>query len=240
MYVDYRTGRPKSTLALSPGLGHYGCMTAPRKIAPGEYYHIFTRGTRRQILHHDNADYVRMIYYILHMQSIAPLGKSKINVSTFDPKLGFIINESLFERIIQTRAVEVVAFSIMPNHTHLLVRELVEGSIARYMQRIGTAYTKYFQKKYGVEGHIFQGRYGARHVTDNTYLTHLSAYIHKNPSELNAWNKNYFEYPWSSLQDYTKENRWGGLLAPEVILDQFDGTKKSNYADFVKSSTAKE
>lgn len=127
----------------------------------------------------------------------------------------------------------------MPNHYHLLVRELVDGGIASYMQRLGTAYTKYFQTKYQVTGHVFENRYRAKLVADNEYLTHLSAYIHRNPRELKAWKGREVEYPWSSYQDYVTANRWGGLLAQEIILDQFEGTPRSNYADFVRTSPAK-
>jgi len=127
----------------------------------------------------------------------------------------------------------------MPNHYHFILRELAEGGIARYMQRVGDAYTKYFHAKYKQSGHMFQGRYRTIHIQDNEQLTHLSAYIHRNPRELKAWKGREAEYPWSSYQDYVKENRWGGLLAQEIILDQFEGTKQSNYADFVKTSPAK-
>ena len=86
---------------------------------------------------------------------------------------------------------------------------------------------------------MLQGTYKAVHVEENKQLLYLSAYIHRNPHELSDWKGREFEYPWSSLQDFTSGNRWGGLIVPDVIVEQFEQTKDSNYADFVKSSTAK-
>ncbi|MBI3573965.1 transposase [Candidatus Kaiserbacteria bacterium] len=132
-----------------------------------------------------------------------------------------------------------MSFAIMPNHFHLLIKEKEEGGIARYLQRVELGYTKYFDAKYAASGAVFQGRYRSVHVKDDRQLMHLSAYIHRNPRELRARKGKEFEYPWSSLQDYTGANRWGGLLATDIIASRFDATPKSNYADFVRTSSVK-
>jgi putative transposase len=137
------------------------------------------------------------------------------------------------------RTVELVAFCLMPNHFHLLVKEVEEGGVASYMQRVLGGYTKYFNTKYEASGHVFQGPYKAVHVKDDNQLLYLSAYIHRNPRTLEAWRAREFDYPWSSLSDFTTANRWGGLIAPDIITGQFEQTKNSNYADFVRTSTAK-
>ena len=214
-------------------------MPLPRDIALGEYYHIYNRGAHRHALFKDTRDWVRFLFGIMYYQSPTTFDNVWRLIDSFSTVEGFAVSDEDFENVIAGRGVELVAFCIMTNHYHLIVRELAEGGIARYMHRVQGGYTMYANTKYQTKGHVFENRYKSKHVPDNTYLTHLSAYIHKNPSELSKWNTRYADYPWSSLQDYTKENRWGGLLAPEVILDQFEGTKASNYADFVKTSLAK-
>lgn len=210
-----------------------------RSSSPGEYYHVYNRGVARQTLYQDQLDWVRMLFSILYYQSPARFDNVRRVCDTYDSGLGFEVDQDTFSSVMDGRQVELVAFCIMPNHFHLIVRELVEGGMSRYLQRVMVSYTMFCNTKYDGSGHVFQGRFNAKHIPDNEYLMHLSAYIHRNPRELKTWKGREAEYPWSSYQDYVKENRWGGLLAQEIILDQFAGTKESNYADFIKTSPAK-
>jgi putative transposase len=139
---------------------------------------------------------------------------------------------------VKDRSVELVAFALMPNHFHLLIKNNQEQVLSVYMQRVLTAYSKYFNAKYQKKGHVFEGPFGARHIENNTQLLHVSAYIHKNPKELVDWTDSYGKYPWSSYQDYVGLNRWGELIAPEIVLEQFKNQAK--YKEFVDQSTAKE
>jgi len=216
----------------------YG-MTQKRSLVTGEYYHIYNRSAHKVGLFRERADWQRLLFAVLYFQSPTLFQNVRRLANTFDPKLGFVVNEADFSHVFQGRGIELVSFCLMPNHYHLIIREIREGAVAAYMQRVSDSYTRYFNIKYEVSGHVFQGRYQSVHIKDDRQLLYLSAYIHRNPRELRAWKDKEHEYPWSSLRDYTVENRWGGLLAPEIILDQFEGSKQSNYADFVKTSTAK-
>ena len=221
--------------------GILGCMVQKSRsgIAPGEYYHLFNRGARRQAILRDRADWQRFLFGILYLQSPEPFKNISRTAKQFSPEIGFPVDVLETEKILKGRFVELVAFCLMTNHFHLLVRETEEGGIANYMQRVGDGYTKYFNTKHDASGHVFQGPYKAVHVKDDNQLLYLSAYIHRNPREIKSWKGLEFEYPWSSLQDFTTANRWGGLIVPEIITGQFEQTNKSNYADFVKTSTAK-
>lgn len=203
-------------------------------IAIDEYYHIYNRGNDKQALFLDERDGIRFLFLILHFQSPLTFGHISRYVSYFVRHRWFNIEP---DAISQKRFVELISFSIMPNHFHLIVRETKEGGMAEYLGRIQNAQTKYFNTKYKRTGHLFQGPYQAVHIEDNNQLLHLSAYIHKNATELTSWKNKEHLYPWSSYQDYL-QNRWGELLRPDVILKQFDNSKE--YQKFVKSSSAKE
>lgn len=207
-------------------------------IAPDEHYHVFNRGVNKQNIFLDKMDHARMIIVLLLAQSPQPLYNVTRSTKEFIKKEKFVLPDLSIVKNIQSRAVELVAFALMPNHFHLIVKELDEGGISTYLQRIEISYTKYFNTKYRRSGYLLQGPFQSVHIDSNEQLLHLSAYIHKNPAELLAWKNKERFYPWSSYQDFIGDNRWGELLAAEVIRRQFDSPQE--YLNFVKTSGAKE
>lgn len=211
--------------------------------APFEYYHLYNRGVDRQQIFLEERDYARFLFCILHKQSPDTTHtNSAYYIPAFIDHREWKITQTTLMEIVGRRAIELTAFCLMGNHFHLLVRETKEGGVSKYLQRVLNAYTKYFNGKYKRKGHLFEGPFKAVHVKDNAQLLHLSAYLHRNPRELHAWKDREFLYPWSTLSDFTKENRWGQLIAPEVILSQFGDTKDAQqrgYKKFVGTSPAK-
>ena len=207
------------------------------EISIDECYHVYNRGAHKRIIFHDVADYARFIFLILYFQSPFVFEQISRFIHRFIQHRVFDIDDEDVSEIVRGRYVELISFCLMPNHFHLILREVKEGGTARYMQRVLNGYTKYYNTKYEVSGHLFQGPYKAVHIEDNDQLLYLSTYIHRNPRELPSWKYNEQKYEWSSYQDYVGENRWGSLLSTSLILEQFK-TKKE-YAEFVRTSTAK-
>lgn len=204
------------------------------KIAPGEYYHIFNRGVNKQLIFHETTDWARFLFLILHFQSPVIFQNIGRPTKEFVKHSVFNINS---DEIIKKRYVELTAFCLMPNHFHLIVKEVKEGGISQYMQRVLNSYTKYFNTKYKKSGHLFQGPYKAVHVGNNEQLLYLSAYIHRNPREFTNWSGKEEKYQWSSYQDLVKQNRFEKLINSDIITDQFKN--KNDYNNFVKTSGAK-
>ncbi len=187
------------------------------EISVGECYHVLNRGVLKQNIFNSDADFSRFLFLILFLQS--PLGFPQISrpVQHFVKHRVFDISTQDIEDICDNRYVELVAFSLMPNHFHLILKEKEEGGISRYMQRVLNGYTKYYNTKYKKSGHLFQGPYKAVHQTTDTQLLYLSAYIHRNARELTNWRNKEDRYPWSSYQDYTGTNRWGKQIMPPTF-----------------------
>ena len=108
--------------------------------------------------------------------------------------------------------VKILAYCLMPNHFHLLIEEIKEGGISKFMQKLQTGYTMYFNKKFERSGVLFQGRFKSRHADSGNYARYLFSYVHLNPinnrniekpKALNILNIHTF----SSLQDYLGEER---------------------------------
>ncbi len=111
--------------------------------------------------------------------------------------------------------IDIGVYCLMPNHFHILVREKIEGGISKYMRKLLTAYSMYFNKKYKRRGKLYGGVFKSTHADNNNYLKYLYSYMHLNPAKLidRNWNKNenrgsvnllkyVFSYPYSSLKEY--------------------------------------
>jgi len=208
------------------------------KIIQSEYYHTLNRGNNKQLIFKDERDRIRLLFLFLYLQSPLTIYNITRQVNYFVRHRVFNISEELIKEIIESRDVELISFTLMPNHFHLILRELKEGGISRYMQRILNGYTKYFNSKYKISGHLFQGPFKIIHIKDNNQLLYLSAYIHRNIREIKEWTGKEHLFPWSSYQDFIGRNRWNKLLKKDIINEQFSSDKE--YKLFVEKSGAKE
>lgn len=226
---------PQITLLDTRCLIVYASYMRKTLITKGEYYHIYNRGNRKQNTFLEQQDYIRFLFTILYFQSPLPIYNISSAITYFMKHRVF--NSSKNEQVVHVRTVDLNVFTLMPNHFHLIVYEREENGISTYMQRVQNAYTKYFNNKYEMSGHLFQGPYQSVHIENNEQLLHVSAYIHRNQREISKWKNKERDYPWSSYQDYADQNRWGELLNQKIILKQF--ANQSEYVNFVETSGTK-
>jgi putative transposase len=84
------------------------------------------------------------------------------------------------EEAVRRFGIEIHAWSLMPNHYHMLVRSPL-GSLSRAMRHLNAAYTQRVNRLHGWDGPVFRGRFRSRLVEDERYQRYLMAYIHLNP-----------------------------------------------------------
>ncbi len=186
----------------------------------GEYYHIYNRGVDKRKIILDKFDLDRLLKSIKDFNRLEPIGSIyEFSFKKDKEKLG---SET-------SKLVSIIAFCINPNHFHFLITPVVEKGIEKFMQRIG-GYTKYFNEKYKRNGVLFQGNFQSKHISDNRYLIHLSAYINMNNRDKSG-NK-ILSLSKSSLEEYIKNEK--GLCDTKIILDQFKNPKI--YLDFAIES----
>ena len=94
----------------------------------------------------------------------------------------------------------------MPNHFHLLLREVADGGVTSFMRRLGTAYTMYFNIKRDRTGNLFMRPFRSKHIKDDRYFQQVINYLHCNPAEL-------FEPRWKSGEVKDLKSLQGTLLA---------------------------
>lgn len=130
--------------------------------------------------------------------------------------------------------VDVLAYCLMPNHIHLLLKQNNEQTLPKFMLRLCTSYAKYFNVRYETVGRLFQDRFKAKAVESEKYLIYLSKYIHQNPAELLPSLNLLGAYKWSSYPEYLESV--SGISNPTLILSYFSESNPTlNYKTFVES-----
>lgn len=137
--------------------------------------------------------------------------------------------------------VNISAFSLMPNHYHLLVNT-PNGNLSRFMRHINGVYTQRFNKNHKLEGQLFKGRFKSILVDGDNYLIQLVGYIHRNPLRAKiVENIDCFE--WSSHQGYISGSKDWDWLYKDFILSILSGNKNNwikEYRNFINESDKKE
>lgn len=126
----------------------------------------------------------------------------------------------------------LVSYCLMTNHFHLQIKT-IDHEIWHIMRYISFIYSKYFNKKYNIIGHLFQGRYTSELIEDDGYRLYTSRYIHLNPVKAKMVDRP-IEYPWSSYRVFMGEEE--GLVDSTIILNYFLGKSSALYQDYVEGS----
>jgi putative transposase len=126
-------------------------------------------------------------------------------------------------------------YVLMGNHVHLLI-ETKEVVLSKILQGINQSYTMYFNRKYTMVGHLFQGRYKAILCDRDSYLLSLVKYIHENPIRAGV-AKTIEAYPWSSHGAYVGQTKAKGIVDTGLVLRTFSEDKRkarSAYLEYVR------
>ena len=121
------------------------------------------------------------------------------------------------------RVVEIVAYCLIPNHFHLILKQLMAGGIPKFLHKIGTSFTNFINKKYDRSGSLFQGPYKAIHIDNNDYLLWLSGYVNGN-AEIHGIAEAE-KYQWSSYGSFLGVKEDELITDKEIILRQFSELK---------------
>lgn len=207
--------------------------------APEEYYHVYNRGTEKRKIFLTNKDYLRFISLLYLCNTPEPIHRSDYLHASLAELLAIKRGQTL---------VDIGAYCLMPNHFHILLHEHTDNGISIFMQKLTTAYTMYFNKKYDRNGVLFQGKFKAEHITQDNHLKYLFAYINLNPLGIvnDKWKEHVLEnkkeagehlksYRYSSYLDYyNKETRniEGKILNKTVFPEYF--RKPKDYRDYIK------
>jgi len=199
-----------------------------------------TRAIENLELFRNEKDYLRMIHDLFEFNNEDSVISTYREQIKLNPARTFL--DGLTQRRKRKLIVEILAFCLMPNHIHLLVRQLREGGISKFMRKIGAGYGIHYNNKYERKGHLFQGRYRIVHIKTQDQLKTVFVYIHTNPAALMVpgWKEkgikeqelqkilNSLEnYRWGSYPDYLRKKNFPSLTSREFLTKIMGGVKSS-------------
>jgi REP element-mobilizing transposase RayT len=196
-----------------------------------EYYHVYNRGNSKQSIFHDAQDYQRFVelLYICNTSKHFNL----YDIRKYQKNLDIFLHDR------SDSLVAIGAYCLMSNHFHILITQIVDGGISAYMQKIATAYSMYYNKKYTRTGSLFEGKFKAIHLDTDRYLKYIFSYIHLNPVKLidPRWKERGIvdtkkvhqfldQYQYSSYIDFNRPSRLSGQILDTSRFPEYFPTKE--------------
>jgi len=199
--------------------------------AENEYYHIYSRGVEKRKIFMNTKDHNRFVALLYIMNQNAPF-----IVGNFLRDKNKSLRD-IFREEREKSLVSILGYCLMPNHFHLILYEHTEGGISKFMNKLLTAYSMYFNIKYKRSGPLFTRPFRSEHVNNESQYMYIFSYVHLNPISIidKGWKKNgvknkketeeFLEkYEFSSYQDFQENNRpESGIidfsLIPEYIKE---------------------
>ncbi len=192
-------------------------------ICLNEYYHIYNRGVDKRIIYLTDNDRIRFTRLLFLCNGNKPVVYR--NVQTL----------SLNEIEVGEKLVAIGAYCLMPNHFHILMKGTTEGGIEKFMRKLLTSYSMYFNKNHERTGALFEGEFKSAHLDSDEYLKYVYSYIHLNPVKIidQNWKEKGIldllkaeaflkDYSYSSYRDYLGEEReFSAVLDRSVFPDYF-------------------
>jgi putative transposase len=186
----------------------------------GYVYHIYNRGVNKMDIFKNPGDYSRFMFTLDKFNSKDVKRNTQRNFENHSK------NNTRASKEEKEPLVKIVDHCLMPNHYHLLVEQLVDGGISKFLQKAMTGYTMYFNLKNERSGVLFQGRTKSKLVDTDEYRMWLKDYFAFNPLDLCEPNwkergvkdkkkaiKFLQNYKWRSEYDYSTKD-------VSVLLDQ--------------------
>ncbi|MBU4342669.1 MAG: transposase [Candidatus Omnitrophica bacterium] len=206
-------------------------MLRKTQFANDHYYHIYNRGVDKRKIFLENKHYYRFIQGLYEFNDLDVVTNVNWRLFNYGSPAPIVKKRK--------RLVEIICFCLMPSHFHLILKQLVENGISKFMHKLGTGYANYFNEVQDRTGSLFEGRYKSILIEEDRYFVHLSRYIHLNcigliepkwkECGIKDWEKvNKFleRYRWSSYLDYVEKSNMPSLVNTDFILNYFGSKEK--------------
>lgn len=199
----------------------------------GDIYHICNRGIRKEKIFDNEADYFR---FVLNLYRLNNKGESlRINPH----------RKSIDSFPEQDKIIEVLKWTLLSNHYHLLLYEKVDGGVLEFVKRLGNSYTKYINIKREASGYLFQNSARIIQIKHNKHFLYVPFYIDLNLLDL-IYKKDehrkidekkslefFKNYKWSSFRDYfgDQNSSFSKIINKDLFYETFDYNAEDYYKE---------
>jgi len=204
-----------------------------KEYGAGGYYHIYNRGVEKREIFLDEQDYKVFLGYMKFY-----LDQPILQGQVLQDSEGMVIPPSKCLKNYHNQ-IELLAYCLMPNHFHFLIRQSTDRGIAEFMQSLVLKYVLYFNKKYKRVGGLFQSRYKTVLVSDENQFIYITKYIHRNPIDLMvarpglAW---LLDYKYSSYGNYLGKFRQSWVKTGDILSYFLKTDQRNTYQSFVEET----
>lgn len=183
------------------------------QLVSNEIYHVVSRAVGDTVVFEAEKDFYRGIFSIYEFNNKNPVNIWERRRERAVEKRRFGLTSLTSQE--RDMFVEVLAFSFMPNHLHLLLRQLKDSGITQFMKKVNGGYAKYFNDKYNRKGHLFS-RFRVVHIKTDEQLKNTFTYVHTNLISL-------IEPGW-------KER---GVKNPQKVIKFLESNNRHSYLDYL-------
>ncbi len=213
-----------------------------------ELYHLINHSIEGHDLFLDSQDCARLVHNLYEFNDTRPADNLH---RLFDPRMKDL--RGLSFRRARNRLVEVHGWCLMKDHYHLLISELVEGGLLKFMMKVNVGYAKYYNERYRRHGYVFRGKTKKILLGNDAHFLYILHYIHLNPLDYltgaTKWRerdkhgiksaKKALEYlsgyRWSSYQDYCGKKNFPSLITTNLFGGMF-GNYQDAIVDYLKGA----
>jgi putative transposase len=190
------------------------------QLVSNEIYHVVSRSVGDTIIFDDENDFYRAIFSIYEFNNAKPVeiwerrrARNRFkNIQKSMKAVGRPTSHQIDER---DKLVEIFAFSFMPNHFHLILKQIKNNGIVNFMKKVNGGYAKYFNEKYNRKGHLFN-KFRAVHIKDDDQLRNIFVYVHTNLISL-------IEPGWKNK----------GINNSKKVKEFLENSKRHSYLDYL-------
>lgn len=190
----------------------------------GHFYHVFNRGVEKRKIFMDRKDYSRFLFSLRDFNDKNSSVNLHRKIIKAENGSVFVGNPTSNKNIDRDPVVKIHCSCLMPNHFHLILKQIQEAGISKFMQKLGVGYTNYFNLRYERSGVLFQGKFKAVLIDRDEYLNYLIQYIYMNPLDLmdSGWKEEGLKN-WKEAKQFLINYKWTDCKD----FDQFDDFLKS-------------